>query len=155
MWTYEGGIATPLIVRWPGVTQPGTMTDQTGHIVDLMPTLLKAAGANYPAQRNTLEVPPMEGEDLGPVFRGSPASPRRMPFYWEVWGNRALRDGDWKIVWGASERKWELFNMAEDRAETVDLATAYPDRLNAMISQWESRARTAGWTPSRMNVSGP
>lgn len=155
VWTYEGGISTPLIVRWPGVTLPGTMTHQVGHVVDLMPTLLKVAGANYPAQRNTLEVSPMEGEDLGPVFRGGPASSRRMPLYWEVWGNRALRDGDWKIVWSASDRKWELFNLASDRAEIVDLATVYRDRFQAMISHWESRAQAVGWTPSRMNVSGP
>lgn len=154
-WTYEGGIRTPLIVRWPGVTLPGTMTAQLGHMVDLMPTLLKAAGAAYPQQRNALVVPPTEGEDLGPILRGSPASPRRMPFYWEVWGNRALREGDWKIVWGASDRKWELFNMARDRAETVDLATVYPDRLEAMIKHWQSMAHTAGWTPARMDVSGP
>jgi arylsulfatase len=155
VWTYEGGISTPLIVRWRGVTLPGTMTHQAGHIVDLMPTLLKAAGADYPVQRNALKVPPMEGEDLRPVLRGGPASPRKMPFYWEVWGNRALRDGDWKIVWGASDRKWELYNMAEDRAETVDLATVYPERFQAMITHWESSAQAAGWTPSLINDSGP
>jgi arylsulfatase A-like enzyme len=155
VWTYEGGICTPLIVRWPGVTPSGSITDQPGHIVDFMPTLLKAAGANYPKRRNGLIVPPMEGEDLGPILRGGAAVPREVPLYWEVWGNRALRQGDWKIVWGASERKWELFNLASDRAETVDLANLHPERLTAMVAGWEKMASQAGWTPARMNISGP
>ncbi len=155
VWTYEGGISTPLIVRWPGVTQPGTITDQAGHVVDFMPTLLKAAGVNYPRRRNGLIVPPMEGEDLGPVLRGGSAVPREVPFYWEVWGNRALRKGDWKIVWGASARRWELFDLASDRAETVDLAHLHPERLTALVGEWEQMASQAGWTPARMNISGP
>lgn len=155
VWTYEGGICTPLIVRWPGVTHPGSITNQPGHMVDFMPTLLKAAGANYPRRRNGLIVPPMEGEDLEPILRGRPAVPREVPFYWEVWGNRALRQGDWKIVWGASDLRWELFNLASDRAETADLAQVHPERLAAMVAEWEKMASQAGWTPSRMNLPGP
>ena len=46
-WSHEGGISTPFIAYWPGVIRPGTMTDQVGHIIDLMPTCLDAAGVDY------------------------------------------------------------------------------------------------------------
>jgi arylsulfatase A-like enzyme len=155
VWTYEGGICTPLIVRWPGVVSPGTITGEPGHVVDFMPTVLQIAGANYPRRRNGLIVPPMEGEDLGPILRGGSAAPREVPFYWEVWGNRALRKGDWKIVWGASNLRWELYNLADDRAETVELSKLHPERLKTMVAEWEKMAEQAGWTPARMNIPGP
>ena len=77
--------------------------------------------------------------DQGQIGRwqGAPAKPRPGPLAWELYGNRALRDGDWKLVWGASDQRWELYDLASDRSETVNLAAQHPGRTAAMAAQWE------------------
>ena len=69
-WCYEGGIATPMIVRWPGKVARGSITHQVGHIIDFMPTLLELAESDYPREFNGNEILPVEGKSLLPVFRG-------------------------------------------------------------------------------------
>ena len=56
---------------------------------------------------------------------------------WALTGNRAIRQGDWKLNWGASDRKWELYNLADDRTETNDLSKSLPQRVAAMGEAWE------------------
>lgn len=136
-WCYEGGIATPLIVRWPGKTKPDTITHQVGHIIDFMPTLLELADAPYPSQLHGHETLPVEGLSLVPILRGKQRAGHEF-LAWELFGNRAIRQDHWKLVWGASEKKWELYNMRDDRSETTDLAAQYPDRVAAMSRQWEA-----------------
>ncbi len=70
IWTYEGGIATPMITRWPEKLKVGNFTKQPGHVVDLMPTLLESAEGEYPKLRDGKAVPPMEGHCLLPVLQG-------------------------------------------------------------------------------------
>ena len=139
-WTYEGGIATPLIVCWPGVVRPGGLTHQAGHVIDLMPTLLELAGGTYPAQFGGRSILPMEGKSLVPTLRGGRREPHES-LAWALFGNRAIRQGDWKLVWGASDRRWELYNLAADRAESSDLASRHPDRAQAMAAEWGRWAR--------------
>jgi arylsulfatase len=143
-WTYEGGICTPMIVRWPGVVAPGALTSATGHLVDFMPTLAEVAGGEYPRSIKGRAVPPMEGRSLLPALRGQAVDLRPRPLYWELYGNRAIRDRDWKLVWGASDRRWELYNLATDRAETVNLAAGNPDRVAAMAADWMKWAEKTG-----------
>jgi arylsulfatase len=69
-WVHEGGIATPFIVRWPGVVKPNTMTHQVGHIIDVLPTCLELAGAKYPREFKGNAILPVDGRSLLPVFRG-------------------------------------------------------------------------------------
>ena len=57
---------------------------------------------------------------------------------WELFGNRAIREGDWKLVWGASEKQWELYNLKTDRSETNDLAAMFPKRVATMARDWEA-----------------
>lgn len=139
--TYEGGICTPMIVRWPGQTPAGEITRETGHVVDFMPTLLDLAGARYPDRFNGRSTRPIEGISLVPVLRGGESKPRRLPLGWELFGSRAFRDGDWKLVWKAGLRQWELYNLASDRSETNNLAPKHPDRVKSMAAAWESWAR--------------
>lgn len=138
-WTYEGGIATPLIVRWPGQITSGTITRQVGHLVDFMPTLLELAGGTYPETIRQQRVPPLEGKSLLPIFRGRQRQGHDS-ICWALYGNRAIRQGDWKLVWGASDRHWELYNMAADRTETNDLAGRFPDRVAQMAEHWQAWA---------------
>ncbi len=104
VWTYEGGISTPMIVRWPAAVKAGSLTHQPGHVVDMMPTLLELSGGEYPKKREGLAVPPMEGHSLVPICRGEK---RKMPnLGWALYGNYAWREGDRKIVFNASLRQW-------------------------------------------------
>ncbi|MBG85683.1 MAG: arylsulfatase [Verrucomicrobiales bacterium] len=135
-WTYEGGIATPMIVRWPGKVAAGSITHQVGHIIDFMPTLLELAGGNYPEEYKGRKLLPVEGKSLLPIFRGKQRVPHQ-PLAWELYGNRAVRQGDWKLVWGASEKKWELYNLKSDRSESRDLAAKHPARVASMARDWE------------------
>lgn len=144
--TYEGGICTPMIVRWPGEAPAGEITRETGHVVDFMPTLLELAGAKYPGHPDGRPILPMEGESLVSVFRGGKAKPRQLPLGWELFGSRAFVDGEWKLVWKAGVREWELYNLAADRSETENIASKHPGRVKSMAAAWEAWARKTGAT---------
>jgi arylsulfatase A-like enzyme len=139
-WTHEGGIATPMIARWPGVTQPGSRTHQVGHVVDFMPTLLDVTGAAYPEKRNGVAVLPPDGLSLLPVLEGK-ARAGHKSLCWYLYGNRAVRQGKWKLVWGDNTRQWELFDLESDRTETDDLTARYPGRVKQMQSDWQRWAK--------------
>lgn len=143
VWTYEGGISTPFIARWPRVIQAGTQTDQVGHVVDFMPTLLELSGADYPATRSGKPVPATEGKSLLPIFRGQ-HRPGHDHVCWHLFGNRAIRKGDWKLVWGVTGKRWELYNMKTDRTETTDLSGQFPDRVAEMKQLWRDWADQTG-----------
>ncbi|MEM8487445.1 MAG: arylsulfatase [Bacteroidota bacterium] len=141
-YSHEGGIATPFIVHWPnGIATPGTRSNQVGHLVDMMPTLLDVADAAYPDTYDGNQVLPMEGVSLAGVFKGE-AVEERPPIYWEFWGNRAVREGPWKLV-AERSKDWELYNVVEDRTELVNLVEREPDRvarMAAMYDAWAARA---------------
>ena len=136
-WCYEGGIATPMIVRWPAEVARGSITHQVGHIIDFMPTLLELAQSDYPRKFAGNSILPVEGKSLLPVFRGKQRVGHDS-LSWELFGNRAIRQGDWKLVWGASEKRWELYDLQADRSETDNLAEKLPERVMAMARDWEA-----------------
>src|SRR3546814_20824500 len=80
----------------------------------------------------------MEGRSMVPVFRGE-ALTRGKRIFWEHEGNRAVRDGKWKLVAGF-QKPWQLFDMAADRTEMHDLAAKEPDRVRQMAGQWAALA---------------
>lgn len=139
---HEGGIATPLIVRWPRVVEArGTVTHALGHITDLMATCLDVAGAAYPATFRGRTVRPLEGESLLPVLEGRERS-ERQPICWEMRGHRAIRTGRWKLI-GRKGRPWKLFDMRADRTETRDVAGEHPDRGEALARVFATWSREA------------
>jgi arylsulfatase len=140
-WTYEGGISTPMIVRWPRVVRAGAVNAEQWHLVDFMPTLLELAGQVYPASGGGPALLPLEGRSLLPALLGRAAGARPVPLCWELFGNRAVRDGRWKLVWGASDRRWELYDLSVDRSETHDLAARHPDRVAALATIWSQWAQ--------------
>lgn len=148
VWAYEGGIRTPLIVRWPDRVKPGTITDQPGHVIDFMPTLLELVGGEYPDRRNGARViAPMEGRSLVPVLRGE--NRPRPPFLaWSFSGSHAYREGDWKLVWNPSPpadgNRWELYDLATDASETSDVAPEHSERAEAMEKRWNEWAVRVG-----------
>lgn len=139
-WNYEGGFCTPMIVRWPGHVAPGTLTNEVGHVVDFMPTFLELAGISYAEAAGQRDVLPLVGRSLLPALAGGAPRPRDEMLCWSLMGNRAVRDGDWKLVWGASDQRWELYNLKTDRSESTDLSSTQPARVARMTAAWNQWA---------------
>jgi arylsulfatase A-like enzyme len=129
---YEGGLRTPFLVMWPEKLQPGT-SDVVVSSLDVLPTVLAAAGVEAPAERRS------DGIDLIPVLSGA-KTPGPRTLYWssaEEGGWWAVRSGDWKLV--AERDRIELFDLAKDPGESNDLAAMNPDqvaRLTALHDAW-------------------
>ena len=139
--SYEGGILTPLIVKWPGkIPAVGRITHQVGHVIDVMPTCLEIAGGTYPRVYRDRELLPVEGKSLVPVFEGKQRQ-GNAALFWELRGHRAVRSQSWKLV-GREEQAWELYDLQADRGETKNLAHQRPEvvtRLSAMYREWSKR----------------
>jgi len=141
-WIHEGGISTPMIVRWPAQIKPNSTTDEPGQIVDILPTLVDITQAAYPQHYQGHEVLPMEGVSLFPLFKGNTVN-RTKPMFWEYRGSRAVREGDWKLV---AERggDWELYNLANDRTEMNNLLEQNPKKAAEMAKKYEAWASRIG-----------
>lgn len=134
IWTYEGGVSTPLIVHWPaGVAARGDRRRTVGHVVDVVPTLLELAGLPPVAGPGA---PALPGRSLAPALAADVGGPDA-PVFFQHAGNRALRVGDLKLV-SARDRSdaWELYDLSADRGEQHDLAAAQPDRVAELAAQW-------------------
>lgn len=146
MWLHEGGISTPLIISWPSeLKNPGAITPQVGHVIDFMPTCLDLAHVKYPVVFEGRELAPLEGRSLVPILKGTSPSPRTLA--WEHEGNRAIRDGDLKLV-ADFRGKWQLYDLKADRTETHDLAAARPEevaRMSAIWQLWADRVGVVDW----------
>jgi arylsulfatase len=139
---YEGGIASPLIARYPKLIRANTIHRSVGHIMDLMPTCLELAGASPDKSGTSDATVSMEGQSLLPVFRGG--TPRRdTPLFWEHLGRRAVRDGHWKLV-APRDEPWELYHLADDPTELVNLAEEHPERVNKLASNYAMWAEAHG-----------
>jgi arylsulfatase A-like enzyme len=142
-WLAEGGIRNALIVSGPVVKRPqGSLNHGVLHVADVMPTLLDVAGASYPRTHQGRELPPLIGKSWMPMLAGKADSVRTDQDHlaWEVFGNRAVRQGEWKLRWQYKpygKGDWELFNVARDPAERNDLAAQNPDKVKALVAVWD------------------
>lgn len=143
---YEGGAHTPFIAHWPAGlgTEPGSSTDQVGHIMDVLPTCLDLADVDYPDRYNGHEIRSLDGKSLSPVFQGDEREGHEQIFFEHVGGKAVLED-EWKLVTLRSgDDPWRLYNLAEDPTETMDLSSEYPKRVEAMKRNWRRWARDVG-----------
>jgi arylsulfatase len=138
----EGGIRSPLIVSGPGVRGDGAINKEAVlHVMDIAPTMLELAGIQHPETYEGREVLPMAGESWASMLAGETASARG-PDDWlgfEFLGMRALRQGEWKLLWlhePAGIGDWQLFNVAEDPAELNDLSDQYPEKKEELLASW-------------------
>ena len=145
-WVHEGGISTPCIVRWPAVIRESRMVHDPCHLIDIMPTCLDVAGAEYPDEYNSRKITPLEGESLWPLLMGRKLT-RKHPIFWEHEGNRAVRNGNWKLV-SKYPGDWELYNVEEDRTELKDLAATEKSRVKAMAKEYQIWATRCGVHPA-------
>jgi arylsulfatase len=146
----EGGIRSPLIIAGPGVKQTGGVNSALLHVMDIAPTLYELAGAEHPSQKPNGKIAPLQGKSLVPLLAGKSGAVRgeRDWVGWELFGNRALRRGDWKILHllraAGGTGEWQLFNLKADPAETHDLAKDNPDRLKELVALWDEYAKNNG-----------
>ncbi|WPR71951.1 arylsulfatase [Flavobacterium sp. NG2] len=146
-WQHEGGISTPLIVHWPkGIKSKGVLRSQVGHVIDFMPTFLEVANATYPKKYNGNTIIPLEGKSLVSSFNKNTTNQRTI--YFEHIGSQGLRDGDWKLVSLGIEtfpyhKKWELYNLKDDRSEINDLALKHPTKVKELDAKWNAWAERA------------
>lgn len=148
---YEGGIRVAFIVRWPGVTEPGSTCDVPAISDDVFPTLCGAAGVDLAegVNQNALEVNgPIDGHDLSNVLQGDAddsLATRALHWHYPHFANQggrpggAIRTGDWKLIEWFEDGKLELYNLAEDLSETTDLAAKHSERVREMrseLSRW-------------------
>ncbi len=145
-WTYEGGISTPMIASWKGKIKPNVITNEVGHVVDILPTVLDIADAIYPDEFKGKKILPLEGVSLLPtLILGSSHKHDLRPLGWYLYGNRAFRKGDWKVVWGVSSKKWELYNMEDDRTEENDLSEKHPEVVDELSTLWWKWAKKCNY----------
>lgn len=138
---YEGGIRTPMIVRWPGTIEPGSQSDQVWAFWDFLPTAAELAGVEPPEG--------IDGISMAPAILGKPQRDHEY-LYWETPSggySQAVRHGPWKAVrtrWGAP---LELYNLDTDLGEKKNVAAAHPDLVAKMAGFMESAHTDSEYWP--------
>jgi arylsulfatase len=134
---HEGGIASPLVVHWPGhIKNKGQWERSPGHLIDVMATCLEVSGTSYP-EREGLQ--PLQGRSLVPLFHGNRREAHE-ELYFRFGSCRALRKGDWKVV-SFYGKRWELYDLSSDRFEQNDLAEQHPDKVEELSTRWHDLAQ--------------
>ncbi len=146
---FEGGISTPAIIHWPAglKTQPGGLIHTPAHLVDVLPTLAEVTGAALPASWPGRELTPLAGVSLKPLLDAQPLR-SRPPIHLLFNTDRGLREGDWKLVSFQGE-PWQLYDLANDRAETQNLAAKHPEKVQQMAATWHEMAEHVLKAPAK------
>jgi arylsulfatase len=139
----EGGIRSPLIVAGPSVRHNGDVSQAVLHVTDIVPTLLDFAGATHPSTKQGSKLAPLRGKSLRPLLAGSTKAARTDKDWlgWEMFGNRAIRQGDWKLVYllkaAGGTDDWQLYNLRDDPAELRDVSKEHPNKRKALLALWD------------------
>lgn len=139
--SYEGGIATPLIVSYPKLTndKKGKLTNTVGTIRDVMPTILDLTNTVYPEEYKGERIHALEGQSLLPTLKTGAQSNQEYLF-WEHQNYGAVRKGDWKLVYDFDKDNKQLFNLKEDRTETNDILAQNRTIAEDLDSKWKEWA---------------
>lgn len=147
LWPNLGGIRTPLIASWPThIKDGGAIRNQYVNIVDIAPTILDVAGTEFATEIAGVKQIPVAGKSIKATFTSSTA-PTRDTQYFELRGNRAITQGDWRAVamhklgTDFSTDKWKLFNVASDFSESQDLSAKYPEKVEELKKLWWEEAK--------------
>ena len=139
---YEGGIRTPMIVRWPGHIPEGKVSDVAWYFADFLPTAAELGGVSPPAG--------IDGVSVVPLLFGERQTWGERAFYWERHAGgfqQAVRKGRWKAIRHGLAGRLELFDLGRDPGETRDLAESHPEIVREMEA-YLAKARTGSeWWP--------
>ena len=143
-----------MVVRWPKGLPGSGIVNAPCHVMDIMATCLDAARVSYPSEYGGRAIVPLEGESfLGVARVGADRGfiwHRKRPLFWEHEGNRAMRDGQWKLV-SRYPGEWELYDMFQDRTELHDRAGGESVRVSRMIDRYDEWAMESGVRPWPVN----
>jgi arylsulfatase len=151
--SHFGGTRNPMVVSWPRVIKDkGGMRSQFLHIIDVVPTILEATGIEMPDVVEGIEQRPLDGKSFITTFTDANAPEIRTTQYFEIFSNRALYHDGWVAAhqhtfpWrqdfapGYEDETWQLYHVAEDFSEAVDVAGEYPEKLEELKAIWEDEA---------------
>jgi arylsulfatase A-like enzyme len=165
-WTKQvashfGGTRNPMIVHWPsGIQAKGETRTQFGHVIDIAPTILEAAGLPHPTIVNSVQQAPLEGVSLMYAFNDAKAAEGRETQYFEMFCNRGIYHKGWTAVtrhsipWDANAPLpafdadiWELYDTSKDWTQAHDLAKAKPEQLRHLQELFMIEATKYGVFP--------
>ncbi|WP_183308161.1 arylsulfatase [Dysgonomonas hofstadii] len=142
--SFNGGISTPLIAHWPkGLNKnlKGKVSNQMGHVMDIMATCIELSGAKYPTVYEGNEIIPLRGESLVPILnKGKREGHQYLGF--EHFNERAFISNDgWKIIRQGEKKPWELYNLKTDCTELNNVADENPEKLKELTAQYDKWAK--------------
>ena len=148
--SHEGGVRVPMIVKWPGVTQPGSVSGDCVIIEDYFPTILEITGIQKYRQIGGK----IDGVSFVPMLKGRSPHRKKRSLFWHFpnkWGpagpgigpHSAIRNGDWKLIYYHSTQKYELFNINKDISETSNLFAVKPNIAKQLATELRRFLREA------------
>lgn len=169
-FTSQGGLRVPAFVHFPSTFPGSRSSDAFLTVKDVLPTILDVAGIEHPGKGmyRGREVIDTDGRSMGALLRGEKSSIREPDDYmgWELFGKRAIRQGDWKIIFEgqplfgtnklpvAKLDTWQLYNLAEDPTEVNDLADMHPEKLEEMLKLWDDYVSRNGVYVGNLKLEG-
>jgi len=153
--SHIGGTRAPFVVHWPRrITAAGEIRGQYHHLIDVLPTVLEAAGLPAPTSVNGVVQKPLDGVSMLYSFADPQAADRHTTQYYETFGNRSIYQDGWlagarggRLPWirtgepDPEKEPWELYNISVDYSQATNLAAAQPERLEAMKQRFLEEAR--------------
>ena len=145
---FHGGTAAPTIIHWPAgmaETKAGTITSQPCSFLDVMPTCMELAGADYPSFYGGNSIKPLcsEARSLVPLLQGQERWNDERVMYWEHENGKAIRKGNWRLT-ALAGGEWQLFDLEHDLSETTNLAEERPEKVREMKELWNIWAKSVG-----------
>ncbi|MDX2378276.1 MAG: arylsulfatase [Acidimicrobiia bacterium] len=163
--SHFGGTRNGLAVSWPnGIASSGGLRDQFHHVVDIVPTILRAAGIDAPTHVDGIEQLPMAGVAMNPSFDDADAPEEHVTQYFEILGNRGIYHDGWiascfhgRLPWirlagypfDGEQERWELYRVVDDFSQAHDLADEEPEKLAELRALFEAEAERNGVYPMR------
>ena len=158
-FTAQGGVQVPAFAHYPKALPKGLRNSEILHVMDVMPTLLELADINHPGSTfRDREVVSMKGESMLSMLKGDEVRVHDEDYVigWELFSKRAVRKGDWKIIYepfhavleprvaGIKSDTWQLYNLADDPTELDDQSEKNPEKLAEMIAYWDAYVSETG-----------
>jgi arylsulfatase A-like enzyme len=157
-FTTEGGIRAPAIVHYPKSIKGGKVNTSMSTVMDVLPTILELAEVQHPKKFKGKEVLPLRGTSMLPALKGEKTEihDKNYMMGWELFGRRAIRKGEWKIVWepaahpwdprdpDINDDQWRLYNITKDPGEQNNLAAIETETLERMIMEWQNYVKETG-----------
>lgn len=149
---FEGGIRVPFSITWPKQIKPGTVIDEPINHVDLMPTIVNAANAKVPEDRE------LDGVDLAPLWQGDKTFKRKDDaMYWFTGNYRVVQANGWKLQLNPDSNQVFLFDLNTDPTEQTNLAASQPQKLNSLMKlieqHFENAVPSAGYSVVSVSIT--